>query len=467
MRSLRPVWLAPLMILIYSSVACADNSSSENLLLKADYSVFAIDGDSSRSFVEIYYNISRGQLRFEPDTSGYLAIIDFSIWLIDSTGHVMDSASWKAGSRIENLSVLKDSDYLIADRVTEVLSPGRYVIKLEAACGNKKGSYSFDMEVPRFESKTLNMSSLQLAYEVSPDSAGKFVKSGYRVLPNPSGQFSQDKQAVYIYAEAYNLDTSSVSDSLYEINIEILDMDEKTIKSIPPAYYNKPGASVVILTGFSIATLPRNFYTVRLTLKDSGSSVSREKRFAVVASRERLRQEMLQTILSEFPQANKIENEDNAARFREDINFIATSQELKLFDSMNLEGKQNFQRGFWQSRDPDPRTPENEYKLEHYRRIKYSDEHFGQYQGFIRGWQNDMGRIYILYGEPSEIERNQSSFEERSWQRWWYHGVEGGVYFIFVDFEGTGAHELVHSSMKNEVKDYNWEDKVKMTLFQR
>ncbi len=78
-----------------------------------------------------------------------------------------------------------------------------------------------------------------------------------------------------------------------------------------------------------------------------------------------------------------------------------------------------------------------------------------------------MGRIYILHGEPSEIERNQSSFEERSWQRWWYHGIEGGVYFIFVDFEGTGAHEMVHSSKKNEVKDYNWEDKVKMTLFQR
>ena len=78
-----------------------------------------------------------------------------------------------------------------------------------------------------------------------------------------------------------------------------------------------------------------------------------------------------------------------------------------------------------------------------------------------------MGRIYILYGEPSDIERNPSSIEERSWQRWWYDSIEGGVYFIFVDFEDTGNYTLVHSSKKDEVKDYNWEDKVKMTLFQR
>ncbi|MEE9552760.1 MAG: GWxTD domain-containing protein [candidate division Zixibacteria bacterium] len=459
--------LSVAIFLLLAGVVVFADASDENIVLKADYAVYAIEGDTTRSFVEIYYNIPRGQLKFEPDKSGYLAVIDFSISLIDSTGTVVDSASWKAGNRIESLSVLEHSDYLITDRVTEVFSPGYYIIKLEAACGKKKGTTSFNMNVPRYGADSLNLSSLQLAYEASLDSVGRFVKAGYKVLPNPSGRFSQDKNAVYIYAEAYNLDTSPDSDSLYEINIDIFDINGRTVKSITPANYKKPGSSAVILTGFSIATLPRDFYIVRLTLIDQGRTVSREKRFAVVASRERLRLEMLQAVLNEFPQANKIEDEENAGKFRDDIYLIATPDELKLYDSLNLEGKQNFQREFWGSRDPDFDTPENEYKYEHYRRIKYSDDHFGQYRGYIRGWQTDMGRIYIRHGEPSEIERNQSSFEERGWQRWWYHGIEGGVYFIFVDFEGTSSYDLIHSSKKNEVKDYNWEDKVKMTLFQR
>ena len=440
---------------------------SDDIHIQADYAAYRMDDDTARAYVEIFYNIPRAQLDYKPDTDGYVAIIDFAIWLMDSADTVIDSTFWKAGSRIENLSVLENSDYLIADMVTEVFSAGSYNIKLEAANGKRKGSSKFKMDIPVFGRDKLTLSSLQLAYEITPDTTGKFSKAGFRVLPNPSGYFSQDKNVVYIYAEAYNLDASDDSDSMYSANIEIYDSKGKLFKTIPEAKYEKPGSTAVIMTGFSSATLPRGYYSVHFSLKDGETIAYAEKKFAVVASRERLKQEMLQAILSEFPEASKLDNEEDIARFRQDITFIATQDELKLYDSLNLEGKRNYQRDFWQKRDPDPKTPENEFKLEHYRRIKYCDEQFGQYKGVIRGWQTDMGRIYILYGEPSEIEHNQSSIEERNWQQWWYHGLEGGVYFVFVDFEDTGAYSLVHSSKQDEVKDYNWEDKVKMTLFQR
>jgi GWxTD domain-containing protein len=440
---------------------------SEPLKLWADYAAYRIDGDPDHSYIEIYFDLPRSQLKFEPDSSGYLAIIDFSISVFDSTGAKIDSAFWRAGNRIESLSVLDDINYLISDLVTDKFPVGRYSVKMTARSGLREGSCLINMVVPSFDSTSLDISTLQLAHDIHPDTAGKFIKAGHKVMPNPSGQFSQEANAIYIYAECYNLNTFPESDSSYSMKIDLFDDGGRLARSIPPAKYEKPGPSAAILTGFSTATLKRGIYSVRVTVVDGSDSVFASKSFALMASRERMRREMLQAILAEFPQANRIDDEEAAERFKEDISFIATSRELQLYNSLNLEGKANFQRDFWLARDPDTNTPENEYKLEHYRRIKYADDNFGQYKGFIRGWQTDMGRVYILYGEPTEIERYHSSIENRGWERWWYHGLEGGVYFIFVDFEDSGAFRLVHSSKQDEIKDYNWEDKVKMTLFQR
>ncbi len=456
--------------LILTAVTFSANSGQEAsgpLQLSASYCTYRLEGDTANSYVEIYYNLPRRLLKFQPDTSGYVAIIDFQIAVRDSSGVLIDSASWKAGSRIRDLSALENSDFLISDILAEVFPVGEYAITLSALNDTQKDIFSFEMDVPAYAGEKLDISLLELAYEITPDSVGKFLKAGHRVLPNPSRRFMQGSGAIYIYAEAYNLDTSPEAESTYSVSLIILDPNGEEIKSIQPTDYAKPGPSTVILTGFSTATLDRGVYKIRLIVTDGEESVSAERGFTLVASPWQLRQEKLRAILNMFPQANRISSEEEAERFRDDIALVATPQELKLFDSLNLEGKANFQKDFWRYRDPDPDTPENEFQLEHYNRLKYAEDKFGQYKGFIPGWKMDQGRVYILYGEPSDIERYHSSIEERAWERWWYHGIEGGVYFIFVDFEDTGAYVLVHSSMQNEVKDYNWEAKVKMTLFQR
>jgi GWxTD domain-containing protein len=468
MANLFRTFLALGIFLMASAVDTdADQEASGSLQLSASYCAYRLEGDSTGSYIEIYFNLLRGQLKFQPDTSGYVAIIDFRIAVRDTGGVLIDSASWRAGSRIKDLSALEDSDFLISDMVAEVFPVGKYAITLSAINDTQKGICSFDMDVPPFSSEKLDISWLELAYEITPDSTGKFLKAGHRILPNPSGRFMQGSGVVYIYAEAYNLDTSPEAESTYSVSLSILDLNGENIKSIRPTIYPKPGSSAAILTGFSTATLDRGLYKIKLILTDGAESASAERGFTLVASPGRLRQEKLQAILKMFPQASRIDSEEDAEKFRCDIAHIATPQELKLYDSLNLQGKSNFQKDFWTYRDPDPDTPENEFQLEHYRRLKYAEDKFGQYKGFIPGWKTDQGRVFILYGEPSDIERYHPSIEERAWERWWYHGIEGGVYFIFVDFEDTGAYILVHSSMRNEVKDYNWQDKVKMTLFQR
>jgi GWxTD domain-containing protein len=456
-----------LIIFLANSFVPPAAASGEPLVLYADYAAYRYDNSFDKAYVEIYYNLLRNNLKYYPDSAGFTAIVDFNMVLKDSSGNPLDSASWKAGSRINSLSVLDGSDYLISDIFGDVFNTGIYSVTLTAANDGNTGEYSFDLKVPSFGDTALAVSSVEWAYSIEPDSEGKLVKNGFHVLPNASARFQQESNVAYLYAEAYNIDTSPGADSIYTVTMEIYDSRDSLYKAINPVEYRKPGKSAVIATGFSIAAFKGGMYKLKLNIIDGNRHDYTSKTFSVIPSAEKTRAMYMQSILSEYPGARGIENEKQAKKFREDITFIASSDELKLYDSLNLEGKKNFQKEFWDSRDPDPSTAINEFQLEHYKRLKYVDEHFSRHGGVIPGWKTDQGRVYILYGEPTDIERNMSSIETRSWEKWWYHGLEGGVYFIFVDYEDTDSYVLIHSTKQNEVHDENWENKVKMTVFQR
>src|SRR5262249_14715861 len=63
-------------------------------------------------------------------------------------------------------------------------------------------------------------------------------------------------------------------------------------------------------------------------------------------------------------------------RKNEDVRWITTDEERKIFDSLKTDDeREQFIEGFWYRRDPDPDTDVNEYREEYYQRIAYANEH--------------------------------------------------------------------------------------------
>lgn len=86
----------------------------------------------------------------------------------------------------------------------------------------------------------------------------------------------------------------------------------------------------------------------------------------------------------------------------EDVDYIITPEERAAFKKLQTdEEREEFIEQFWLRRDPDPDTPENEYREEYYRRIAYANEKF---TSGIPGWKTDRGRIYITWGPPDSVE---------------------------------------------------------------
>lgn len=142
----------------------------------------------------------------------------------------------------------------------------------------------------------------------------------------------------------------------------------------------------------------------------------------------------------------------------EDVAYIITDAERKAFKELQTDDERNqFVEQFWLRRDPTPATAENEFKVEHYRRIAYANGHFGS-QSSVPGWKTDRGRIYIVFGPPDEIDAHPSGGDQSTtpFQDWRYRYIDNignDVKIEFVDKDKNGEyHMTMDPSGKDAIK---------------
>ncbi|HEY4379197.1 MAG TPA: GWxTD domain-containing protein [Acidobacteriaceae bacterium] len=104
----------------------------------------------------------------------------------------------------------------------------------------------------------------------------------------------------------------------------------------------------------------------------------------------------------------------------EEVTYIISSEEKKQFLSLaNDTERDNFIKNFWSARNPDPSSEINSYKEEHYRRLAYANQHYGNLKA-QDGWHTDQGMIYILLGEPQQLANYPAARNMRPLQIWFY-----------------------------------------------
>jgi GWxTD domain-containing protein len=119
--------------------------------------------------------------------------------------------------------------------------------------------------------------------------------------------------------------------------------------------------------------------------------------------------------------------------------YIIAGREKAAFERLVTDAeREHFIEQFWRRRDPNPATPENEFKEEHYRRIAYANERFPS--SSVAGWQTDRGRIYILHGPPDEIESHPGIRE--LWMYRHFDRLDKDLLVTFVDPDNSGELRL-------------------------
>ncbi|MCA9735250.1 MAG: GWxTD domain-containing protein [Deferribacteres bacterium] len=137
-------------------------------------------------------------------------------------------------------------------------------------------------------------------------------------------------------------------------------------------------------------------------------------------------------------------------RLHTDILEIQTVTEDKIWNQLkNNKLRADFIAHFWKQRDPTRATLANERLFEHYKRLLYARENYGN--DSARTF-DDRGRVYVRYGVPDETyvelpgEYDDFNYDERTpvvgndnlsfrkqFESWYYYHLEPKVVFDFSE----------------------------------
>lgn len=151
-----------------------------------------------------------------------------------------------------------------------------------------------------------------------------------------------------------------------------------------------------------------------------------------------------------FSSDRQIREKDLPDKYREWLElatYIILPKEKEVFLQLqNDRDRDLFIQSFWRQRDPTPETPQNEFKDEHTRRFHYANANLKRATP-RPGWMTDMGRMHIILGPPSSIERFDNQAGIHPCQVWYYRGesrkgLPALFALVFYQRGGSGEYKL-------------------------
>ncbi len=346
-------------------------------------------------------------------------------------------------NRVQNLQ----NGYNFIDIKRFNLKPGMVHLQISVSDSvtRREGFLAAGFEVKHFPEQ-LNLSDLYLISGIQKTTEkNDFVKNGLLMVPVPSHRFWSGEQQKngYVYYEINNMPFQADQTTYYETNFAVSDLAGNEIVRKSHNAIRKNSSNSARIEIIPISELKTGIYkfTVTLTDLEYENSISKSAYFSIVSDSSSNHMVLPMT-------------EADIKNYYDQIKYIATNAEKKIFIELDPEGKQEFLLKFWKSKDPDPATPQNEFMVEHFRRIAYCK------QNFPGGINSDMGRIYIKYGPPFQITRKASPVASSKGSEIWTYSLNGTTEFVFVDRVGDGHYVLVDSTSPDEIHNPNWEDDV-------
>lgn len=394
---------------------------------------------------EVHLLLDGQQLTFvsqEGQTVGEMALV---VAVVDTAGNRVADRTW-----VRSVSVGSMGERWRGAPFREVvrfdLKPGPYRVLLHVrdVHGEKEGRCQARLEVWDFEQVGLMFSDLQFAARMERSGeAGRFVKQGWKVVPNTS-RYYVSGESLPVYYELYNfaVDPDRTEDS-FILGYSLLDSTGQAVKQFPAKRYLKPGESVVKAEFLGTEGLAEGTYQVQVEAYDGGRGeyVQVAQTFFLVSG---LAPEGLTQV------------QENMLGYYADIRYVADSEKLKTYRGLqDWLSKSTFLRAFWKDLDPTPSTPTNERLVDHIIRMTYVDARF-ESEPRKRGSDTDKGRVFVMYGRPDEIDYHTSAAGQKPYEVWFYE-QQGRYEFVFRDLRGSGVYELVHSAYPGELYNPYWQ----------
>jgi GWxTD domain-containing protein len=414
----------------------------------------AFAGDSGKTWQEIYWTLPVRDFVAKQSAGQRLISYKTMIQLKDTSGKLYVDEDWNSNLNAPPAQEVERRDLATLDLlVANNLRPGDYRLKFMVSDlnGGSLGTIDREISVPAINQGNLSVSQIQVASDIYLDSAkNRFSKGNLRIKPHPSREFGESYRNLYYYFEVYR-PASDTAGGGRSVQVSLNATSEAVINTVANNDISERTGQIIQTGGVTLDSFPDGLYILKASVKDGNGNIRCYSQASIKVKRRSLAE------LAEVKGKLDLELQNllrEGGEFFYKIEYVATSRELEQYNQLDENGKKEFLRRFWKSRDPDPATPENEALLAHARRYKAADIRFGEKnEGGMRGSLTDRGRLYIKYGDPNEVDSKTMQGLYRPVEVWRYYN---GYKFIFVDKSGFGRYQLTYSKTKDERTDPNW-----------
>ena len=361
--------------------------------------------------LDIVVEVTNDMLLFVRDGDEFIASMELNLSVIrDEVGQVVRKVKHVTKSIPEYELTNSRRDFAVAVFTVEI-PPGEYTIKVMLEDKESRRRETVETEVNLtgyFSSDRPLMSDIMLAR-----SSETVLDERIPLHPTVSGVVPDPSSMLYCYFDLLRKDPSEVC----RINLLVMDKSGSI----------KYSDSLSIIGGDRLSSyfmpircedLSFSRYTVTLKAFSGEDTTLRKAGFRI----------------NFYGLPWEIGDLDQAIR---QLRYIASPEEIKhLTDAFPSRKEQIFIK-FWNDNFSCDNEAVNGKMLEYYDRVHFTNMNFGNNRD---GWETDRGRVFIIYGEPTEIEKSEMGYDTVQYEIWYYNHLNKR--FVFKDEYGLGEYRL-------------------------
>jgi len=379
------------------------------------YNVFTSPSQSVETYVTVYYSIPNDVLLFTKQDTLFNAGFEITIALLNKNNEPVKTKIIQKNVTAQTFSETNSKNIYTKDQVTFLVKPGNYrlILNVMDLSTRKPVTLKENISIPDFKSKPLKCTKIRF-YTKTKSRLPQ--EKDFPVFPPVRGP---EDSLLWTQFYLYTKEKALPHKVIYTIsNVQGKNVYSDSIKFVPNS-------------------------NIKSLLYSIGQPFSAGKYFLEIF----ITNGKYRTSLSEY---FFIRGKGQTALISDISSFIKPMQYImdkKLYKKLitsDIEQQKTILTEFWKERDPEPSTEINELENEFYRRVNYTNQHFSLYKGGKDGWHSDRGRIYIIYGAPSQIETmssNRSFASVSRYEIWYYTNI--GKKFVFYDKFGNNNFLLV------------------------
>lgn len=438
------------------------NLFADGLTVYFNYATFA--DEKGDPYIETYLSIPQHQLKHVQEGNKFYSELSVSlIFKRNDTIVEFEKYTLNSGYTTDTANINKN----IIDQQRLFLDNGNYVLELNIYDKNNvsssiNGATEIVVDIPKDE---LSISTITFVDELTKAKEKTMLtKVGYDMLPYFTTFYPDSRDVLNFYAEIYNLDKviPHGSDFIVYYLIENYEIPGSYINNASKFSKLSSSKIVALLQNLDLTEVPSGNYNLVVKVKDSkGNDVLIEKKFF---QRENLDVKFDNSAYYAMTEkntfANKFQDLDSIHYIIKSFTPKSTEIERNFIfrvDSINdINVLQNFVYKFWNDRYGINAERElDEYLVQ----VKKVEE---VYSNKVRhGYETDRGRIYLKYGAPNHVHRNQISSATIPFEIWQYYQLPDGQRnkrFVFATPDlALKDFNLIHSDVIGELNNPKWQ----------